>query len=96
MLLSPAADGTVEGSQRLVFTWSPVASAVLYQLEVRAVGSDEPLLRAVIQPGAGAYLAPPWLLTEGDHPVLEWRVQVLDGEGRIGETTPWRTLEVGS
>lgn len=93
-LLAPAVAASVPLGGPLVFTWNQVARAVLYRLDVRTT-SGELALTAVLQPGAGAYAPPPWLRTDFGGQLLEWRIQVLNGEGEVVEETSWSpfTLE---
>lgn len=95
-LLDPAEEAAATAAQgrSVVFSWSQVASAVLYRLQVR--GADEAeLLSAVVQAGTASYAAPPFLTEGRSGEVLEWRVAALDGEGGVVEQTQWRRLVVG-
>lgn len=91
-LLDPAADAHLEG-RPLVFSWSQVAAAVLYRLEVRDAGGQG-VLKAVLQAGVASYAAPPFLVAEHAGGRLEWRVQALDADGDVVQETPWRQLDV--
>jgi len=93
-LLDPAPDAIVRPGTPIVFSWGQVASAVLYRLEIRQSDGAE-LLSAVLQAGVASYAAPPFIAADLPGSILEWRVRVLDGEGRPIDETPWRRLEVG-
>jgi hypothetical protein len=95
-LLAPASAPAVAAVQGrpVVFSWSQVASAVLYRLQVRDADGAE-LLSAVVQAGTASYAAPPFLTEGRAGEDVRWRVEALDGEGRVLEETPWRLLVVG-
>jgi hypothetical protein len=92
-LLDPAPAASTEAGASVVFSWSQVASAALYRLQVQDAHGAE-VLSAVVQAGVASYAAPPFLTVERAGDALEWRVLALDGEGGVVEETPWRRLEV--
>lgn len=90
-LIAPPAAATVRGAPPL-FSWVDVPDAVLARLEVEAEGRE--VLSALLRPGAGQYLAPPWFAEQQRGKALRWRVRALDAEGRTAATSEWRTLEI--
>ncbi|MBT8336913.1 MAG: hypothetical protein KJO11_09935 [Gemmatimonadetes bacterium] len=90
--LFPAADSVFAPDEPVTFAWTQVGTALLYRLEVRAVGG-ETVVSALLQPGSAAYRAPDWL---GDRvgSDLEWRVQALGAGGAVVRESEWRRLQL--
>ncbi|NNK62991.1 MAG: hypothetical protein HKO98_07235 [Gemmatimonadetes bacterium] len=91
--LFPAADSLVTGGEPVTFTWTPVAAALLYRVEVRG-GDGARVLAALLRPGSAMYRAPDWLQERAGADVVEWRVQALGVGGAVASETPWRTLRL--
>ncbi len=93
LLLEPLAGAAAQVGRSLVFSWTQIASALLYRLQLRD-GGGEVVLSAVVQAGVGSYGAPPFLAADHAGEVLEWRVLALNAAGETVEETPWRRLVV--
>jgi hypothetical protein len=93
-LLTPAPGATLDADTPMVFTWHQIARAVLYRVEIRTPGGAE-VVSAIVQPGSGAWSAPPWVRDEQAGNSLEWRVLALDGRGEAVEETAWAGFVVG-
>lgn len=87
-LLFPDEDAVIRAADPIIFSWEEAGSAVLYRLEVE--DARQPVLSALLQPGVGAYQAPPWLVDRLHESSFRWRVVSLDPSGRSIETTGWR------
>jgi hypothetical protein len=94
LAVEPAEGALAAGGGPLVFSWTQIAPAVLYRLEIRDQ-TGTPVLNAVLQAGVIAYVAPPFLATNRVGQILDWRVVALNAEGDVIQGTPWLTLEIG-
>lgn len=93
--LYPAADSVFGDDSSPIFSWTHSATAFYYKLEVRAVGSDTLVLDALLTSATAAYQSPPWLATQADSEMLEWRVVALDASGESTQQTEWRRFALG-
>jgi hypothetical protein len=87
-LLEPPA-GAGLAAAGVLFTWSELAAAELYRLEVQS-WERTPLLTAVIRRGTSRYSAPPWLAERTAGKPFRWRVVAVDAAGRSIQSLPWR------
>ena len=90
-VILPAADARFQPGQSVDFTWTVVARAALYQLDVQT-GDGRPVLSAVVPHGIPLYRSPPWLAERAGGAPLRWRVVALDVGGSIIQQSPWRPL----
>jgi len=88
-LLGPA-PGPWSGST-LNFAWLDPERGRWHRLEVEA--DRQPVLSAIVAPGALGYAAPPWWLAAHQGRVLRWRVVALDATGQEAARSDWRALE---
>jgi len=90
-LLLPPPGAEVAPGAGVQLAWSERSGAAYFRLEVMdAAGAI--VLAAVVRPGAGSYLAPPWVRERAAPGALRWRVAALDIDGGQLETTEWREL----
>jgi hypothetical protein len=86
-LLQPATDGEVAANQPIIFSWSTVAGASLYRLEISDLQSQN-ILSAVLLPEVRTYRAPSWLRKQVGDRTLQWQVIAFGADGKILNETP--------
>jgi hypothetical protein len=94
-LLLPTDNAVVAPDQLLQFSWSELARAAFYRLEVEDL-LGKPMLAALLPSGVGAYRAPAWLKDKTGNKLLRWRVRALDQSGKPLTETPWHNLRLSS
>lgn len=80
--------GPVAGSP-VDFSWSPLAAADRYHLEV-AEANGKVILSLLLSHSVGSHRVPSSQLDAREN--LRWRVVALDSADKQIEATPWRTL----
>ncbi|HXG66217.1 MAG TPA: hypothetical protein VNO70_14035 [Blastocatellia bacterium] len=93
--VAPADNAAIAASEPITFTWREVEQAALYRLEVLDA-QGRPLHAALVLPGAGTYLAPPWFRDRATDGSVRWRVVALDGAGKPIFETALRTLRLAN
>jgi hypothetical protein len=91
-LLLPAENAQIPAAQTIEFSWTEIASAALYQLEV-ADEAGQVVLAAMLQPATLSYRAPSFLREKAANAGLQWRVIAIDQSGAKTADTPWRRLQ---
>lgn len=81
-----AANGPVE------FSWSVIANAMSYRIEVEDMQSA-PVISAIVRAGVGSYRAPSWIQSRVGNKVVRWRVIAFDSAGNEVAQTDWRALK---
>ena len=89
-LLTPAENADVGRAEPLVFSWTAMAGAALYRLEIETIRGDR--VHAAILEKSTSYRAPAGLAERAPIPALRWRVTVLGAGGVEIEAAPWRSL----
>lgn len=89
--LLPADGARLAAGSRIEFAWSEGLVASLVRVEV-VDESGSAVLQALVQPGTGAYVAPPWLPERAAR--VRWRVVALGPIENVLDEGPWRTLEL--
>jgi hypothetical protein len=90
-LLLPAENAQIPVAQTVEFSWTEIASAAVYQLEV-ADEAGQVVLAAMLQPATLSYRAPSFLREKAANAGLQWRVIAIDQSGAKTAETPWRRL----
>jgi hypothetical protein len=90
-LLLPAENAQIPVAQTVEFSWTEIASAAVYQLEV-ADEAGQVVLAAMLQPATLSYRAPSFLREKAANTGLQWRVIAIDQSGAKTAETPWRRL----
>lgn len=90
-LIAPPEAAAVSGAPPL-FSWVDPGQAGLLRLEVQE--AEREVLSALLRPGTGQYMAPPWFAEQQRGKPLRWRVRALDAEGRTTAASEWRALEI--
>lgn len=90
-LILPAGDARIKPAHSVDFTWTVVARAALYQLDVQT-RDGRAVLSAVVPRGIPLYRSPPWLAERAGGEPLRWRVVALDIGGSTIQRSPWRPL----
>lgn len=88
-LIAPPAGAVVRGAPPL-FSWIDPGDLAHARLEVRFEGEE--VLSALVAPGTGQYLAPPWFAEQQRGRALRWRVRGVDADGRAAAASEWRAL----
>jgi hypothetical protein len=92
MLLLPANEAVKRLNEAVDFSWSEIAGAAYYRLEVED-GKSQALLSALLPAGSKTYRAPSWVKDKLSDGVLRWRVLAFNQTAtKIGETE-WRRLK---
>ena len=94
-LFLPLDQSAIFGERPVDFSWIETQQAAFYRLEVQDAQGRE-ILSAVLQPGVGAYRAPPWLKERAGGKPLRWRVLAVSPGGEVAGASDWRTLQFGS
>jgi hypothetical protein len=92
-LLLPVEDGIRQPDKPVDFSWSELAQAAFYRLELTDA-QGKAVISAIVAPGVGTYRAPSWLKDKTGDGNLRWRVVALDQSGAAIAETPWRTLRL--
>lgn len=87
----PVAGTTVAPDAALTLSWSDVASAERYRVEIESVANGAMLLSAIVAPGVGRYAVPPFALPAPGP--ARWRVTALDAAGRESGRSEWRRVQ---
>jgi hypothetical protein len=87
----PAAGTTVAPDAALTLSWSDVASAERYRVEIESVANGATLLSAIVAPGVGRYAVPPFAMPASGP--ARWRVTALDAAGRESGRSEWRRVQ---
>jgi len=90
-LISPRADEAMVRGESLEFTWTEVAAAALYELQIE-MGDGRPVLNAVLGAGTTRYQAPSWLAERAGDQRIRWRVVSTDAGGSVRRSA-WRPLK---
>lgn len=90
-LLLPAENAQIPAAQTVEFSWTEIAAAAVYQLEV-ADEAGQVVLAAMLQPATLSYRAPSFLREKAANAGLQWRVLAIDQSGAKTTETPWRRL----
>jgi hypothetical protein len=90
-LLLPAENAQIPVVQTVEFSWTEIAAAAVYQLEV-ADEAGQVVLAAMLQPATLSYRAPSFLREKAANAGLQWRVLAIDQSGAKTTETPWRRL----
>jgi hypothetical protein len=88
----PADGARLEAARTADFTWTEVARAVVYRLEIETA-DGRAVLSALVPRGLPLYRSPPWLADRAAGQPLRWRVVALDMAGDIVQRTGWRRME---
>lgn len=91
--LHPAHDEALAPGSSVVFSWTALAGASLYRLEIENESGDR-VLEALVPPAIRAYRAPPFLHERINTPSLRWRVVAIGSGGRVLAATSWRAARV--
>lgn len=89
----PAENATLPAGHNVDFTWTALANAALYQLEITDEAGNA-ILSALLQPPVTSYRAPSWLREKAAGAPLQWRVIALDQSGNKNGETTWRRLRL--
>jgi len=89
--LTPVMGAELVPGEAQALRWRGVSGAVHYRVEVER-WNGEPVARALLGPGSGLYLLPPWVLEPGMR--LRWRVVALTDRARVLEATRWAEFAV--
>jgi hypothetical protein len=92
LLIAPDINAAVESQTTIEFSWTEVARAEVYRLEVET--EDGRRVLAALRPrGLAVYRAPPWLV-ERSAPArtLRWRVSAIALDGSVLTQSKWRML----
>ena len=92
-LIAPAAGASWSTGSALALSWAPLASALLYRIEI-ADGANNVLLSVLVQQGVAGYQAPDWVPARAPGSALRWRVRALDADGRGLAESEWREIAV--
>jgi len=88
-LLAPPADARI--TPGLLFSWSEHPQAVLYHVEIESA-EGERIFSAYVAKESRNYRPPSWLSERAAGKSLQWRVAVLDAEGRTVGRSALRTI----
>jgi hypothetical protein len=91
-LLVPLANARLEANVGVDFTWTEVARAGLYELQIEAADGTHVVLNAVLPRGVLRYSAPPWLVERAGGAALRWRIVARDAGGGAVVRSAWRSL----
>jgi len=89
--LFPEPDAGWYPGEPMDFSWTEVAGAAIYQLELEDRYGTE-LLTAWLEPGIFSYRAPGWVFDQTHSDQLKWRVTALNENGIMFSRTAWRLL----
>jgi hypothetical protein len=89
----PAEGAGLAAGAPVLFSWSAVAGAALYRLEVENESGIR-VLEALVEPDERSYRAPPWLAERLATAAFRWRVAALDAGGRRLASTGWRPARI--
>jgi hypothetical protein len=92
-LISPAENAMLAGDQDIAFSWTDLAGAALYRLDITDT-DGAPVLSAFELPGKGLYRAPSWFKDRAGTRTLRWRVVALEERGSVISETAWRNFKL--
>ncbi len=93
-LLLPRDGARLAREQVPTFTWSTVATAARYRLEVRRAANQALLYTAIVARDAAKYVLPPFVLESARDEAIQWRVTALADDGRETVQSDWSTFRV--
>ena len=89
--LSPDDKALLPVDKPVVFNWSQIERAALYQLKVEDLQGNA-VISAVLLRGAESYEAPKWLREKAKNRVLRWKIIAFDETARQIDESDWRSL----
>lgn len=87
----PATGAVVAPDAALMLSWSDVASAERYRVDIENVANGATLLSAIVAAGVGRYAVPPFAIPASAP--ARWRVTALDATGRENGRSEWRRVQ---
>lgn len=87
----PISGATVAPDAALTLSWTDVAAAARYRVEIESVASGVTLLSAIVASGVGRYAVPPFAMPASGP--ARWRVTTLDAAGRETGRSEWRRVQ---
>jgi hypothetical protein len=91
--IAPHDNARVSRTTPLEFSWTQVAQAVVYRLDIEAAGGGH-VHSALVDASGGIYRAPSWLPDRTTDGHLRWRVVAIGATGSEIRVTPWRSLDL--
>lgn len=86
----PVGGAIVAPDAALTLSWTDVASAKRYRVELENVADGATLLSAIVASGIGRYAVPPFAVATGP---ARWRITALDAVGREIGRSEWRRVQ---
>lgn len=87
----PVGGATVAAGAGVTLSWTDLAAATRYRVDIENVADGATLFSAIVASGLGRYDAPPFALPEAG--VARWRVTALDAAGREIGRSEWRRVQ---
>lgn len=92
--LAPRDGARVSTEEAIRFAWSADRSATYYRIDIQDLRGAS-ILRALVPAVQRTYALPGSIVATAGGAV-RWRVWALDGGGKLGRRTPWRTVRTPS
>lgn len=86
----PVGGAIVAPDAALTLSWTVVASAERYRVDIENVADGATLLSAIVAPGVGRYAVPPFAVASAP---ARWRITALDAAGRETGRSEWRRVQ---
>jgi hypothetical protein len=89
----PVDGAVVQAGEPVDLHWPAIPQTIYYRVEIESGGAV--IHQAFVAPGTRLYRLPPFVFERVAAGALRWRIIAVDGAGRDGASSVWRSVRIG-